>query len=65
MENYRPLTFVYIPEDLLFFVIEVEVPIVENTYLGELTLGHSRQRLLYGRTTPESVLGLYEFELIK
>jgi hypothetical protein len=64
MESYRPLTFVYIPDDILFFTIEVDVPIVEHTHLGDLILGNSRQKLVYGRTTPESVLDLYEFQLI-
>lgn len=62
--NYNPQLFVYKPEDTLFFTKEIDVPIMEKTCLGELIVGYSKQKLIYGRTTPDPIIGLYEFELI-
>jgi hypothetical protein len=62
--GYQLQAFKYIEEDLPFFVEEVEVPIIQDTYLGPLILAYSRQKLIYGRVTVEPVLGLYEYELI-
>jgi hypothetical protein len=65
--NYNPRTFVYLPseEDTLFFTAEDEVPVEEETINGKLVLFYSKQKLVYGKTTPEKILNLYEFELIK
>ena len=64
--NYNPRTFVYLEkeEDTLFFTGEIEVPIEEETINGNLVIGYSKQKLIYGKTTPETILGLSEFQLI-
>jgi hypothetical protein len=61
--NYNPQVFLYVENNVLIIEKEVEVPIVEDTSMGELVLAYSKQKLLYGRTTLESILNLYEFEL--
>ena len=62
--NYNPQVFLYIEDNALILEKEVEVSITEDTSMGELVLAYSKQKLLYGRTTPESVCGLYEYELM-
>ena len=62
--SYQPQAFKYIEEDLPFFVEVCQVPITEETYLGNIVLAYSTQKLIYGRVTIEPVLGMYEYELI-
>ena len=61
---YNPQIFLYLKEDVPFFTLYSEVPITEKTFMGELILGYSKQKLIYGKVTVEPVLGLYEYELI-
>jgi hypothetical protein len=61
--KYNPQVFLYAKDNALILEKEVEVPITENTSMGELVLAYSKQKLLYGRTTPEKILNLCEYEL--